>query len=50
MGGGYFLIQERVDAVTMRDFYRKRIAGEQANLENLEILIQLEWPGIETAG
>ena len=42
---GYFLIQERVDAVTMRDFYRKRIAAEQANLDNLERLIQMKWPG-----
>ena len=42
---GYFLIQERVDAVTMREFYRKRIAAEQANLQNLERLIQIEWPG-----
>src|SRR6266853_848262 len=32
---GYFLIQERVDAVTMWEFYQKRIAAEQANLANL---------------
>ena len=42
---GYFLIQERVDAVTMREFYRKPIAAEQANFANLDRLIQIEWPG-----
>jgi hypothetical protein len=41
---GYFLIRERVDAITMRDFYRKRIAAEQANLASLERLIDVEWP------
>lgn len=41
---GYFLIQDRGDAGTIREFYRRRIAAEQQNLGNLERLIALEWP------
>ena len=41
---GYFLIQDHADAVSMRDWYVARIAAEQANLNNLNRLIDLQWP------
>lgn len=41
---GFFLIQDRGDAGTIREFYRRRIAAEEANLANLERLIAAEWP------
>lgn len=41
---GYFLIGDRGDAGTMREFYRRRIAAEQQNLATLERLMDDEWP------
>ena len=41
---GYFIIAEREDAELMADWYRRRMAAEQARLDNLEALIQNEWP------
>ena len=41
---GYYLIQDRGDAGTMREFYRRRIAAEEQNLANLERLMGEEWP------
>jgi hypothetical protein len=41
---GFFLIQSQSDARKCAAFYRKRIAKETANLENLERLTAEEWP------
>jgi len=37
---GYFLIRDREDAEMAREFYTRRIAAEQANLDHLNSLIQ----------
>ena len=41
---GYFLIHDRADALSMRDWYVARIAAEQTNLNNLNALIRAQWP------
>jgi len=41
---GYFLIADQEDAELMANWYRRRIAVEQTRLDNLEALIQQEWP------
>jgi hypothetical protein len=41
---GYFLIQDHGDAMTARNFIADRIAAQQANLNNLDQLIQIQWP------
>lgn len=43
-GRGYFLIQDREDADTAREFYTRRIAAQQANLTRLDALIRQQWP------
>ena len=47
-GRGYFLIKDHGDAMTMRNFYENRIAAEQANLANLNRLIDIQWPPAQT--
>ncbi len=41
---GYFIISERADANLMAEWYRKRMATEQSRLDNLEGLINQQWP------
>lgn len=41
---GYFLIQDRADADMAREFYERRIAAEQTNLDHLNSLIRQRWP------
>jgi hypothetical protein len=42
---GYFLIRDREDAEMAREFYTRRVAAEQANLNHLESLIRRQrWP------
>ena len=43
-GRGYFLIQDRDDAEFAREFYNRRIAAQQANLDHLNALILQQWP------
>ncbi len=43
-GRGYFLIQDKDDAVIAREFYSRRIAAEQTNLKHLDALILQQWP------
>ena len=43
-GRGYFLIQDRTDAVFTREFYTRRIAAQEANIRRLDALIRLQWP------
>jgi hypothetical protein len=38
-GRGYFLIHDRADADFAREFYTRRIAAQQANLDQLDRLI-----------
>ena len=40
LGRGYFIIQDRADADCAREFYTRRIAAQQANLNRLDALIQ----------
>jgi hypothetical protein len=40
---GYFIIASPEDAAVMRAWYKKRIAKEQANLDNLNALVKEEW-------
>jgi hypothetical protein len=41
---GYFIIADQDDATLMAEWYQKRIATEQARLNNLNALIAAEWP------
>lgn len=41
---GYFLIQDEQDARVAREFYVRRIAAQQTNLDRLDDLISQEWP------
>jgi len=41
---GYFIISEPGDANLMAEWYRKRMATEQARLDNLTGLINQQWP------
>jgi hypothetical protein len=44
---GYFIIQDRGDAIVAADFYRTRIDREQEHLTHLEgLVIQEGWPPI----
>ena len=43
-GRGYFLIQDRADADLAREFYTRRIAAQEANLNRLDELIRQQWP------
>lgn len=43
-GRGYFLIETLEDAEFVREFYTRRIAAQQTNLDHLDVLIQQEWP------
>lgn len=43
-GRGYFLIQDRDDAEFAREFYSRRIAAQQTNLDRLNALILQQWP------
>jgi len=40
---GYFIIAKLEDADVVRAWYKKRIAKERSNLDNLEKLIKEEW-------
>lgn len=40
---GYFVIRDRADAEVAREFYLRRIAAQQINLERLNELIREEW-------
>jgi hypothetical protein len=44
VGRGYFLIQDREDAEVIRQWYLRRIQVEQGHLDQLEALIQQQWP------
>ena len=44
VGRGYFLIQDREDAEIIRQWYLRRIQVEQGHLDQLETLIQQQWP------
>jgi predicted RNA-binding protein YlxR (DUF448 family) len=44
VGRGYFLIQDREDAEIIRQWYLRRIQVEQGHLDQLEALIQQQWP------
>jgi predicted RNA-binding protein YlxR (DUF448 family) len=44
IGRGYFIIQEREDAEIIRQWYLRRIQVEQGHLDQLEVLIQQQWP------
>jgi hypothetical protein len=41
---GYFIIADREDAELMADWYARRIVAEQARLDHLTHLINLQWP------
>lgn len=41
---GYFLIADREDAQLMESWYRRRMETERARLENLQGLVDAEWP------
>lgn len=44
---GYFIIQDRDDAIVAADFYRTRIDRQQEHLIHLEsLVIQVGWPPI----
>ena len=43
-GRGYFLIQDRDDAEFAREFYSRRFAAQQTNLDRLNALIRQQWP------
>jgi hypothetical protein len=44
---GYFIIQDRGDAIVAADFYRVRIAREQQHVAHLgNLVIQQGWPAI----
>jgi hypothetical protein len=47
---GYFLIQDPEDAHVAREFYTRRIAAQQANLDRLDALIQQQWPQQQNTG
>lgn len=44
VGRGYFLIQDREDAEVIRQWYLRRIQVEQGHLDQLQALIQQQWP------
>jgi len=44
IGRGYFLIQDREDAEVMRQWYLRRIQIEQGHLDQLQALINQQWP------
>lgn len=41
---GFFLIADREDAELMAEWYRRRMAAEQTRLDNLQVLIDQQWP------
>jgi len=41
---GYFLIADREDAELMANWYQKRMETERKRLENLQALMDAEWP------
>ncbi len=44
---GYFIIQDRDDALVAADFYRSRIAREQEHVAHLQdLVIRAAWPAI----
>lgn len=43
-GRGYFLIRDKADADSAREFYTRRIAAQEANLNRLNELIRQQWP------
>jgi hypothetical protein len=44
IGRGYFLIQDREDADIIRQWYLRRIQIEQGHLNQLDALINQQWP------
>jgi hypothetical protein len=44
---GYFLIEDVADAEVAREFYYRRIGGQQANLEQLEDLMRQSFPNYQ---
>jgi hypothetical protein len=44
VGRGYFLIKDREDAEIIRQWYLRRIQVEHGHLDQLETLIQQQWP------
>lgn len=44
IGRGYFLIVDREDAEIMRQWYLRRIQIEKGHVEQLDALIQKQWP------
>ncbi len=41
---GYFIIADREDAELMAEWYQRRIATEQARLNHLTQLMNVQWP------
>jgi hypothetical protein len=44
IGRGYFLIRDREDAEIMRQWYLRRIQIERGHLNQLDALINQQWP------